>query len=77
MEYHLELDTKAKRQQILLRLDAGFGTDSNINFAFWRGYHLTAKIYSGKRAKKLAKSVDEWVAVPSEADNTQKKLPKL
>lgn len=71
-EHHLKLSTKAKRQQILLRLDAGFGSDNNINFAFWRGYHLTAKIYSSKRAKKLAKSVSEWVAVPSEADNTQR-----
>ncbi len=33
MENHLELENKAKRQQILLRLDAGFGSDSNINVA--------------------------------------------
>ena len=72
MEQYLELETKTKRQQILLRLDAGFGTDSNINFALWRDYHLLVKIYSGKRAKKLAKSVSEWVAVPSEADNTKR-----
>ena len=70
MENHLQLDTKAKRQQILLRLDAGFGSDSNINFALWRGYQMLVKVYSGKRAKKLAKSVDEWITVASEADNT-------
>ena len=72
MENHLSLDTKAKRQQILLRLDAGFGTDNNINFALWRDFDILVKTYSGKRARKLAKSVDEWVAAPSEADNTQR-----
>ena len=72
METHLKLDAKAKRQQILLRLDAGFGTDKNINFALWRGYHILVKMYSGKRAKKLQKSVNQWVAVPSEADNTKR-----
>ena len=70
MEHHLDLSTKAKRQKIRLRLDAGFGTDYNINFALWRGYHLLGKVYSEKRARKLAKSVKEWVAMPSEADNT-------
>lgn len=72
MEHQLFLDTQAKRQKIQLRLDAGFGTDSNINFALWRGYHLLVKSYSQPRAKKLAKSVKEWVSVPSEADNTQR-----
>jgi len=70
MEHQLELDTKAKRQRIKLRLDGGFGTDENINFSLWRGYDILAKVYSQKRAKSLAKSVTEWVAVPSEADNT-------
>jgi len=72
MENHLQFDVKEKQQQILLRLDAGFGTDDNINFALWRGYHILVKIYSGKRAKKLAQSVSEWVAVASEADNTKR-----
>jgi hypothetical protein len=31
-----------------------------------------AKVYSQKRAKALAKSVKEWVVVPSLADNTQR-----
>ncbi len=72
MEHQLFLDTKAKRQKIQLRLDAGFGTENNINFALWRGYHVIVKGYSQKRAKKLAKSVKEWVAVPSNADNTKR-----
>lgn len=70
MERQMEVETKEKRQHLLLRLDAGFGTDSNINFSLWRGYNILAKVYSQKRAKALAKSVKEWVAVPSSADNT-------
>ena len=65
MEQVLHLDSKEKRQHIRLRLDGGFGTDENVNFALWRGYQLLAKMRSGKRAKKLAKSVCEWVDAPS------------
>ena len=72
MEVSLTLDTQAKRRQIHLRLDAGFGTDANINFALWRGYQLLVKIYSWKRANALAQSVEKWVAVPSGADNAHR-----
>ena len=72
MEVTLKLDTPAKRQQVQLRLDAGFGTDANINFALWRDYSILVKIYSWKRATALAKSVQKWVAVPSGADNTRR-----
>jgi len=72
METTLKLDTQAKRQQMQLRLDAGFGTDANINFALWRDYPILVKIYSWKRAAALAKSVQKWVAVPSAADNTRR-----
>lgn len=70
MEHRLPLDTPAQRRLLRLRMDAGFGTDANINFALWRGYSLLAKVYSQKRAKKLAKSVRMWEAVPSAADHT-------
>ena len=60
MEQILSLNTKPQRKLIRLRLDGGFGTDENINFALWRGYHLLVKMYSGKRAKVLARSVQEW-----------------
>ncbi|MBI1923572.1 transposase [Candidatus Poribacteria bacterium] len=72
MEDALQLETQEKRKQIRLRLDAGFGTDENINFALWRGYHLLVKLFSGKRPKKLAKSVSEWVDAPSAANRTQR-----
>lgn len=65
MEQVLPSGSKAQRSRIRLRFDAGFGTDENINFALWRGYHLLAKVYSGKRSKALAKSVCQWVEVPS------------
>ena len=44
----LALDEKANRMRIRLRLDGGFGTDENINFALSRGYELLVKMYSGK-----------------------------
>ncbi len=69
MEQQLSLDTKDKRRLIRLRLDGGFGTDENINYALWRGYHLLAKVFSWKRAKALAKSVDEWVDISPGPDN--------
>mgnify|MGYP002395607971 CR=1 FL=1 len=69
MEQRLSLDTQVQRRLIRLRLDGGFGTDENINYALWRGYHVLTKIYSGKRAKALAKSVQEWVDIPPGPDN--------
>ena len=65
MEHRLGLSTKAQRSLIRLRLDAGFGTDENLNYALWRGYQLLAKVYSGKRAKALARSVQQWRDVPT------------
>ena len=72
MEKRLCLETKAQRQLIRLRLDAGFGTDANINYApdgsgqaLWRGYELLAKMFSGNRAKVLVRSVTQWVDAPT------------
>jgi len=69
MERILSLETKDQRKLIRLRLDAGFGTDENINYALWRNYHLLVKMYSGNRAKVLAKSVQEWVDISPGPDN--------
>lgn len=66
MEHRLGLETKAQRRSVRLRLDGGFGTDENLNYALWRGYHLLAKMYSGKRAKALAQAVQQWVDVPTQ-----------
>jgi hypothetical protein len=72
MEQQLSLNTKVQRRLIRLRLDGGFGTDANINYALWRGYHLLVKMYSGNRAKVLAKSVQEWVEVSPGKNNTSR-----
>jgi len=65
MEKVLNLGEKSTRRRIRLRLDGGFGTDENINFALSRGYHLLMKVYSGNRARKLAKSIDNWEPAPT------------
>jgi len=69
MEQRLSLATEKERKLIRLRLDGGFGTDENINFTLWRGYHLLTKLYSGKRARAIARSVLEWVDIPPGPDN--------
>ena len=72
MEATLNLCSKSIRRHIRLRLDGGFGTDSNINFALSRGYHLLVKMYSGNRARKLAQSVDNWQAAPTTGQQKDK-----
>jgi hypothetical protein len=59
---------RAARKRTLVRLDGGFGTDHNLNWLIWRGYHFVAKGYGGTRAKKLASSVpeDSWCEGPTE-----------
>ena len=65
LETALRLDTVEKRRRVRLRFDAGFGTDANINYALWRGYHLIGKIYASRRIQKLAASVEAWVCLPT------------
>ena len=72
MEGILGLSDISHRKLIRFRLDAGFGTDENIHYALWRGYHLLVKMYSGKRAKKLANSVKEWVYISPSSDNNSR-----
>ena len=50
-----------KRRQVCLRLDGGFGTDSNFNWALKRGYQLIAKGKSGRRAGAWGRQVSEWL----------------
>ena len=63
----LGLDEK-KRKRTLVRLDGGFGTDSNLEWLIGRGYEFIAKGYGGRRANKLAKSVpqESWMEGPTE-----------
>ncbi len=52
------------RSRTLVRLDAGGGTDPNINWMLQEGYQVLAKMKSGKRARKLAQSVTVWYPDP-------------
>lgn len=72
MEQALGLTQKAHRQRIRLRLDAGFGTDENINFALWRGYQILVKVFSWKRVAKCIPSVKAWQKAPSDAGHTER-----
>lgn len=53
----------AQRRATVLRLDGGFGTDANINWALWRGFQVVTKGYSGKRAQAYAKTVSQWLTL--------------
>lgn len=53
----------AQRRCIVLRSDSGCGTDANINWQLWRGYHIMTKGFSGKRAKAQARAIHEWCQV--------------
>ena len=59
----LALDEK-KRQQTLIRTDAGGGSDEDINFLLSRGYLLITKAYSSRRAEKVCQSVKTWYRDP-------------
>lgn len=52
-----------QRQQVCLRVDAGFGTDSNLNWALQRNYQLCAKNNSGRRAGAWGAQVQDWLEV--------------
>jgi hypothetical protein len=62
-EQVLELDA-TRRAQTLIRVDAGGGSVGDINWLLGRGYQVLAKEYSGKRARKLAATVVDWVDDP-------------
>ncbi len=62
-EQVLELDAE-RRARTLIRVDAGGGSVSDLNWLLGRGYQVLAKEYSGKRAHKLAATVAEWVDDP-------------
>ncbi len=62
-EQVLGLDA-AKRRRTILRVDAGGGSLDDINWALARGYQLHTKDDSRQRARKLGRSVTEWLDDP-------------
>jgi len=53
------------RPRTCIRIDAGFGTDANLNWLLKQGYQLVAKNQSGRRAGSWGQQVEHWtVLVP-------------
>ncbi|HSF29370.1 MAG TPA: hypothetical protein VLK82_02705 [Candidatus Tectomicrobia bacterium] len=50
----------AQWRRTILRLDGGFGTEANLEWALWHGYQGLAKGYRGQRAKAFARAVPQW-----------------
>ena len=59
----LALDA-TRRRRTLIRIDAGGGSLDDLNWLLARDYGVLAKEYSGKRARKLAATVGEWIDDP-------------
>lgn len=53
-----------KRARTLWRIDAGGGSEDDVNWVLARDYHLLTKDYSAKRAARLAQSVNVWYPDP-------------
>lgn len=53
-----------RRARTILRLDSGGGSVDDINWVLSRGYQLHTKDYSRQRARKLGKSVTDWLDDP-------------
>jgi len=66
-EATLDLDA-ARRERTLVRIDAGGGSISDINWLLMRGYAVVTKDYSTARARLLAAQVQDWVVDPRDAE---------
>jgi hypothetical protein len=53
-----------QRQQVLIRIDAAGGGEERIDWLLERGYQVHIKMFSWKRAAKLAQSVEVWRPSP-------------
>jgi hypothetical protein len=52
--------TRERRQQMVLRLDGGFGTTEVLNWLLSRGYQVVAKISHSGRVRKLRQAIGPW-----------------
>jgi hypothetical protein len=66
-ERTLQLD-EARRRRTIVRVDAGGGSLDDVNWLLSRGYLLHCKDYSGKQAKRLAKTVPQWYRDPHQPE---------
>jgi hypothetical protein len=53
-----------QRARTVLRVDAGGGSETNINWILNRGYGLLIKIHNWQRVRKLIESVTHWYTDP-------------
>jgi len=60
--------TQDKRRQTIVRVDAGGGSLADVNWLLFRGYLVHCKDYSGRQAKRLAQSVQEWSVDPHQPE---------
>jgi hypothetical protein len=52
--------TRERRQQIVLRLDGGFGTTESLNWLLSRGSQVVAKSSHSGRVRKLRQAIGPW-----------------
>ena len=64
----LDMDEK-RRKRTILRVDAGGGTDANINFFLEHDYFEITKVKNWQRTCKLVKTVTNWRAIPQLPDH--------
>lgn len=67
-ENMLDLDEN-RRKRTILRVDAGGGTDANINFFLECGYFGMIKTKNWQRTCKLIKTVKNWQSIPQLPDH--------
>lgn len=53
-----------QRARTVLRVDAGGGSEANINWILQRGYFLLIKIHNWQRVRKLIRCVTDWYVDP-------------
>jgi hypothetical protein len=66
-ERTLQLD-EDKRHQTIVRVDAGGGSLGDVNWLLARGYQVHGKDYSGRQAKRLASTVQQWFTDPHQPE---------
>jgi hypothetical protein len=61
---------RSQRKQIIIRSDAGQGTNKNVSYLLWLGFQLLLKAYSGPRTQAWLKRIDErqWVRDPDDRE---------
>ncbi len=60
--------TSSQRRCTLVRVDAGGGTDEDINWWLERAYLIMVKVKHSKRSAKRCRSVTSWYPDPKVAN---------